>query len=137
MIKKYGLVLIFVQALIAMVMSLYYGFYGDIVANILDWDLFNPDKALTASSLWLYARTCMYPIVLIAAVWLWKKAQDVVDYILPLAVLWFCIELYHVTYGAIGVIPQVSYFWWLTIPWMCLIAFVVIILVSILIKKAH
>jgi len=50
-IKKYGMAIIFLQALIAMVASLYYGRYGDIVVNIMTRDLFNPDNALTASSL--------------------------------------------------------------------------------------
>lgn len=136
-IKKYGMAIIFLQALIAMVASLYYGRYGDIVVNIMTRDLFNPDNALTASSLWLFARTCMYPIVVLSAVWLWKKTHDAVDYILPLTIVWLCIEIYHVAYGSIGIIPKLNYFGWLTIPKMCLIAFIVILVVSLLIKRAN
>jgi hypothetical protein len=51
MIKKYGMLLILLQALVAMLVSLYYGFYGDIAVNIVTGDLFNPDNGLTASSI--------------------------------------------------------------------------------------
>lgn len=137
LIKKYGIDIIFLQALIAMLVSLYYWFYGDIVSNVVSGDLFNPDNALTASSIGLFARTCMYPIVLIAAMWLWKKSQDAVDYILPLASIWLLIELYHVTYGSVWIIPKVNYFGFLTIPKLCLIAFVIIVIIALLIKRAN
>lgn len=148
-IRKYGLLVIFIQALIATVGSLYYGRYGDIAANIMTGDLFNPDNALTPCLWCWYARICMYPIVLVSAVWLWKKTRDAVDYVIPLAVVGTLVEIYQVAQLYIPqirgmcsrdvpcFIPKVNYFWWLTIPLMCLVAFIVILVVAILIKRTN
>ena len=148
-IQKHGLKIIFAQALIAMLWSLYYGFYGDPVANMVTKDFFNRANGLTPCVRCWYARICMYPIVLVSAVWLWKKTRDAVDYVLPLAIVWTIVEIYQVAQIYIPqirgmcsrdvpcFIPSVNYFGRLTIPLMCLIAFVVILVVALLIKKAN
>lgn len=148
-IKKYGLLIIFIQALIATVWSLYYGRYGDPVINFTTWDWFNPDNALTPCVLCWYARICMYPIVLVSAVGLWKKTRDAVDYVLPFAIVGTIIEIYQLAQIYIpqirGVcswdvpcfIPKVNYFGRLTIPLLCLIAFVVILVIGLLLKRAN
>lgn len=148
-IRKYGLLLVFIQALIATTGSLYYGRYGDPVANIMSGDLFNPDNALTPCLRCWYARICMYPIVLVSAVWLWKKTRDAVDYVIPLTVVGTLVETYQVAQLYIPqirgmcsrdvpcFIPSVNYFGWVTIPLLCLIAFVVILVVALLIKRVN
>ena len=148
-IKKYGMRIIFIQALIATLGSLYYGRYGDPVANIQSGDLFNPANAMNPCLWCWYARICMYPLVLISAVWLRKKTRDAVDYVIPLAIVWTLVEIYQVAQLYLpkirGVcsfdnpcfIPKVNYFGRLTIPLMCLVAFLIILFVAFLIKKAN
>jgi disulfide bond formation protein DsbB len=91
----------------------------------------------------------MYPIVLVSAVGLWKKTCDAVDYVLPFAIVGTIIEIYQLAQIYIpqirGVcswdvpcfIPKVNYFGRLTIPLLCLIAFVVILVIGLLLKRAN
>ncbi len=148
-IKKYGMRIIFIQALVATAWSLYYGRYGDPIANIQSWDIFNPANAMDPCLWCWYARICMYPVVLLSAVWLWKKTRDAIDYIIPFAIVWILVEIYQVAQlylpqirGVCAIenpcfIPKVNYFGRLTIPLMCLVAFLVILFVALLIKKAN
>jgi disulfide bond formation protein DsbB len=149
-IQKHGLKIIFAQAFLAMLGSLYYGFYGDPVLNILTMDLFNPDNALPPCTLCRYARILMYPLVLISFIWLWKKTRDVVDYIIPFAIIGIPLEIYHYSLQKFPIAVSstctrsnpcnalsVDYFGFITIPFLCLTAFTVILLIALLIKRAN
>lgn len=148
-IQKHGIKIIFLQALVAMLGSLYYGFFGDPVVNMTTGEFFSRANGLTPCVWCWYARICMYPIVLVSAVWLWKKTRDAIDYILPLALVWTAVEIYQVAQIYIPqirgmcsrdvpcFIPSVNYFGRLTIPLMCLIAFIVILIVGCAIKAAN
>lgn len=149
-IKKYGLRIIFVQALVATLGSLYYGRYGDPVVNLMSGDLFNPANGYSPCTLCRYARILMYPLTLISLVGIIKKSYDAVDYMIIPVVLGILLELYHYSLQKFPISTsafctkanpcnalQVDYFGFITIPFLCLIAFVVIAIVILLIKKAN
>lgn len=79
--------LIFVISLLATIGSLYYGYYGDPVVNIMTRDLFNKANAIPACDLCWYVRVFQYPIVIISGIALLKKDYASVIYIWPLALL--------------------------------------------------
>lgn len=149
-IKKYGLRIIFFQALLATLGSLYYGRYGDPVVNLMSGDLFNPANGYSPCTLCRYARILMYPLTLISLVGIIKKSYDAVDYMIIPVVLGILLELYHYSLQKFPISTsafctkanpcnalQVDYFGFITIPFLCLIAFVVIAIVILLIKKAN
>ena len=82
-ILRHGMKIIFAQALIAMLGSLYYGFYGDPFSG----DFFNSANALEPCELCRYARILMYPLVFFSGVALIKKQTKIVDYFIPFCVL--------------------------------------------------
>lgn len=149
-IKKYGLHIIFVQALLATLGSLYYGRYGDPVLNVMSGDVFNPANGFSPCTLCRYARILMYPLTLISLVGIIKKSSDAVDYMIPAVWLGIILELYHYALQKFPISTssfctkmnpcnalQVDYFGFITIPFLCLVAFVVIAIVIFLIKKAN
>ncbi len=149
-IKKYGLRIIFFQALIATIGSLYYGRYGDPVVNIMTWDLFNPENGFSPCTLCWYARILMYPITLTTLVAIIKKSYDAVDYMIIPVALGILLELYHYSLQKFPISTsafctkenpcnalQVDYFGFMTIPFLCFIAFLVIAIVIFLLKKAN
>ena len=148
-IKKYGLRIIFIQALIATLGSLYYGFFGDPVTNIMSGDLFNTLNGFSPCTLCWYARILMYPITLISLVGIIKKSYETVDFIIPAVSIGIFLEIYHYALQKFPIgtsafctranpcnALQVDYFGFITIPFLCLIAFLVIALMIFLIKKA-
>lgn len=148
-IQKHGMKIIFIQALVATLGSLYYGFYGDPAVNLLTGDLFNPANGLTPCVLCRFARILMYPLTLISAVSIIRKDNSAVDYMRPFLVLGIPLEIYHYalqklpiktsafcTYNNPCNALEVDYFWFMTIPLLCLIAFVVILIVALLIRKS-
>lgn len=131
--------IIFIQALVASLWSLYLGFYGDPVLNLQTWDFFNADNALKICILCRYARILMYPLVFISGVALIRNDHKAWTYMIPSVVLGIILESYQ--YGMMifptitgGVcdpnnpctIPYLNYFGFITIPLLCLIAFIVI-----------
>lgn len=143
---------IFVQSWLAMLGSLYYGRFGDPIKNLLTQERFNPINGYVPCELCWFARILMYPIVILISVWLRKKDNSVVDYILILASLGVTLESYQYYFQMTNTvdtvksfmcwdIPGVScaatdvlYLWFITIPFLCLVAFLVIF-VSALIRK--
>ena len=144
--------LIFLQSWIALLWSLYYGRYGDPARNALTGDRFNPERGFVPCELCRFARILMYPIVILIIIWIWKQDDEVADYILPLAGLGIILESYQYYFqmantadtvksfmcgDATGVscaATDVMYAWFITIPLLCLVAFVVIF-VSALVRK--
>lgn len=125
---------------------MYYGFYGDPFIG----ELFNPENALEPCELCRYARILMYPLVFFSVVALIKKQTKIVDYFIPFCVLGLGLEIYHYTLQKFDIGTSfwctranpcaalgVDYFGFVTIPFLCLTAFVVITTVVILIKRAH
>ncbi len=86
---------IFAQALLAMLGSLYFSNFGNPLLNIADGVLFSPDRAFTPCSLCWYSRILMYPLVILSLVGVIKKDRHFTDYILPFSVLGILLSMYH------------------------------------------
>lgn len=133
--------LTFVQSLIATLWSLYYGRFGDPIANISQWLRF-PWNGYTPCELCRFARVLMYPIVMIALIWLIRRDPHASKTILPFALLGIGLESYQyyiqkfastVTVNKLFCQPwhpcaaiDVQYRWFVTIPFLCLVAFIII-----------
>lgn len=129
--------LLFAQALVAMLGSLYYWFFGDPFSTPV---CFDSAHALEPCTLCRYARILMYPIVFISLIGIIRKKRDYIYSIIPLVLIGIPLEAYHYYLQKVSVpgntftctkdVPcaalEVDYFWRLTIPLLCLIAFVVI-----------
>jgi len=129
---------IFFQSLVAMVGSLYYSTFGDPVANWVTGNLFQLNGFTPCELCW-FARILMYPIVFISYIGIAKKDRRFTEYLLPLVALGIPLELYHY---AIQKLPietfftcssanpcnalQVDYFGFITIPFLCLVAFLIL-----------
>jgi len=137
-VSKHGLQLAFLVALGSMLGSLFY-------SNVIGF---------TPCDLCWMQRICMYPLVLILGIALWKKNYaHVLDYALPLAVIGFLISLYHNymyyfnqglnAYCSLGgtsvscVKRYVFEFGYITIPLMALTSFLLIIILFIFYKLKH
>ena len=147
--QRYGLLIIFIQSTIAMFGSLYYGFYGDLIENIRTGELFLTDNGFAPCELCRYARILIYPISILSLIALIRKERKIVYYFIPLAVLWTLLETYHYVLQKFPIKTwftctfdkpcnalRVDYFGFITIPFLCLTAFVVILVVSLLVKRA-
>lgn len=146
--------IIFIQSLVATLGSLYFSTYGDPVKNIMNGNIFPYGEGLVPCLLCWFARILMYPIVFISAVGIIKKDKNFTHYILPLTIPGILLELYHYyiqKFPNVSIQPcslnnpctalQVNYFGFITIPFLCLVAFL-IIFTCILInekynRKAH
>ena len=84
--------ILFFQAFIAMIGSLYYGFYGDPFTTPV---CFDAAYALEPCTLCRYARILMYPIVVIAGIGILRKTRDYIYTLIPLVVLGIPLEVYH------------------------------------------
>lgn len=148
--EKTLLWIIFILSIGATVWSLYYGWYGDPIANIASGDLFNPENGFPPCTLCWYARILQYPIVILSGLGLYYHDRKVATrYILPLAVIWVIVDLYKrlleegilmewavcdpnaVSCG----VKYVDYFGFLTLPLMGIIVFIAIIICVILLNK--
>ncbi len=114
-----GVELAFLVALAAMAGSLFYSEVMHYVPCVLCW----------------YQRIFMYPITFLLAVALWKKRDDALDYVLPLAVIGSIFSIYHYNEQFLGLFSNcastcgqrtVAAYGYLTIPLMALTASVVI-----------
>ena len=98
-----------------------------------------------------YQRICMYPLVAILGVGMIQKDKRVYIYALPLSIVGMCISVYHnllyykiipesikqCSFGVSCTTKFVSWFGFITIPFLALCAFTVIIvcLVILVVKK--
>jgi disulfide bond formation protein DsbB len=140
---------IFGQAILAMFGSLYFSNYGDPVFNLMELGaLFPFGTAFEPCQLCWWARILMYPIVLISAVGIWQKDKNFVNFVLPLASAGILLEMYHyalqklpidTSFGCTSAVPcsalDLNYFGFITIPFLCLVAFLVIFIASLLFKR--
>lgn len=141
--------IIFVQALLAMLGSLYFSNFGDPVENLKLGVFLIPGYGFDPCQLCWWARIMMYPIVLISLVGLIKKDKNFVNYVIPLAIPGFFLESYHYLlqkttisnpFGCTGANPcsalSVNYFGFITIPFLCWVAFTVILIAAYFYKKS-
>jgi disulfide bond formation protein DsbB len=134
LIKKHILHLAFLQALVAMLGSLY----------------FSEIKHYTPCTLCWYQRILMYPLVILIFVGMKRKDKKLYQYILPMSVLGALIGFYHTllqygalpesigpcTLGASCTVRYAGYFGFITIPLMSLSAFIVITLCMVIYRKS-
>lgn len=131
--------IVFFQALIATSWSLYLGFYGDPIYNFYTGDWFNPENAFGICDLCRYARILMYPLVLLSGVALIRNDRKAYWYMLPSVILGLWLEIFHYTLQMFPIETTfkctadnpcmafyVNYFGFLTIPGLCLLAFLII-----------
>lgn len=136
--------LIFAQALIAMLGSLYLSNFGDPIENLKLGVFWLYGFGLEPCQLCWWARIFMYPIVPISLVGILKKDWNFTSYVLPLAVPGFLLEVYHYLmqktsianpFACTGANPctamHVDYLGFITIPFLCFTAFAVIIGLSV------
>lgn len=132
-IRKNALYLAWTQALVATLGSLYFSEVMHFTPCVLCW----------------YQRIAMYPQVLLLGAGIIKRDKNVVLYSLPLALIGFIISIYHnLLYYKIlpeaaapctaGVSCTTKFFAWfgfITIPFLSLTAFTVIIVCLVLFMK--
>ncbi len=131
--------LIFLQALVATLGSLYYSTFGDPVKNLMMRNAFPSDNGLLPCELCWFARILMYPIVILSFVGMIKNDKKFTDYILPLSFIGILLDTFHYglqkfnfvnPFGCTLSNPcnalQVQYFGFITIPFLALTAFIVI-----------
>lgn len=138
---------IFVISLLAILLASYYLYYGDFFLHLIgkgEW--FNPELGIPACNLCWYARILMFPIFPIAFVGIFKNDNKFTDYIIPLAILGIILDIYHYSLqmgwiakpllcdpnGGISCadIP-VNYFGFITMPFICGILFIIILLLAL------
>jgi disulfide bond formation protein DsbB len=123
--RIYSVYVAFTQALLATVGSLYLSQIVHLPPCLLCW----------------YQRICMYPLVIILGVGILRKDKNLYQYALPLAVIGWVIALYHsllqwkiipdslapCVQGVSCTTVQVHLLGFITIPFMSLVAFSIII----------
>lgn len=143
--KRQYLVIIFAQALIAMLGSLYYSNFGDPATNISMGKLFPNDNGFNPCNLCWWARILMYPIVPMSLIGLIIKDYKIIRYILALSVPGVLLEIHHYSLQKFNISTSqvctfdnpctamgVDYLGFITIPFLCLVAFAVITVTGIL-----
>lgn len=131
--------IIFIQALIAMLGSLYYSYFWDPITNLQTGNMFSLLNGLSPCQLCRWARVLMYPIVIISWIWIRQHTTSFVRYVLPFSVVGIILEIYHYLLQKVNITTsftctfsnpcnalEVDYFWFITIPFLCLVAFIVI-----------
>lgn len=96
-----------------------------------------------------YQRICMYPLVLILGVGIWKKDKNIPYFVLPLSIIGTFIAIYHnllyyniipesiapCTLGVSCTTRQIEWLGFITIPLLSLCAFITITALALFYKK--
>jgi disulfide bond formation protein DsbB len=141
---------IFLQAFVAMLGSLYYSTFGDPVANLMSGTAFPWGQGFLPCELCWFGRILMYPLVFISAVGLVKEDKKFTDYVLPLAIPGVALGTYHYALQKLDIVNpfgctlanpcnalQVQYLGFITIPFLELVAFVVIVALSLWYRRLN
>lgn len=145
--------IILFQSRIATLGSLYYGRYGDPVVNMKSGQRFNEVNGFQPCEMCWFARILMYPILILIIIYFWNKDEKVVDYILALSWIGILLEWYQYYYQmaystaevkayicgdstwANCAATDVIYNGFITIPFLCLVAFIIIFLSALFWKR--
>lgn len=135
---------IFLISLVATLGSLYYSTFGDPVTNLAQGELWSWGAGFTPCTLCWFARILMYPIPVLSYLGLVTKDWKVTKYILALSLPGVVLDSYHyylqkipnaASFGCTANNPcdgmYVNYFGVVTIPLLCLVAFVLITLLAV------
>lgn len=150
--KSYIYRIVWLIAISATLWSLYYGWFGDPIVNLLSWELFLRENWLEPCEMCWFARIFMYPIVVIVGIGIVKKTYDYLS-VLILSWLWILLESYQYWFQMVksegelksvfcGIgdsvscaIVDVNYWWFITIPLLCLLAFIVIFIGTLILRR--
>jgi hypothetical protein len=140
--------LIFLQALVATLGSLYYSTFGDPVANLMNGSAFPWGNGLLPCELCWFGRILMYPIVITSLVGMLSEDKKYTKYVLPVSIMGILLAAYHYTLQRLNIANpfgctlsnpcnalQVQYLGFITIPFLELIAFIVITLLALWQRK--
>lgn len=130
---------IFLQAILAMCSPLYFSNFGDPVYEYITGTWFDSSDALFPCQLCWWARIMMFPIVPLSLIALYTKSRPILWYIYAITIPGMALETFHYLlqkinipnpFGCTAANPcaaiDVDYFGVITIPFLCLVAFVVI-----------
>jgi disulfide bond formation protein DsbB len=147
--------LITAQAVIATLWSLYYGWFGDPLKNWYYEERFMRANGLTPCDMCWFARILMYPIVILGIIEWKRRDGSMYTPILVLSGLGIILEYYQYWYQmshtstevksficgvgaeASCAATDVIYGWFVTIPLLCLVAFVVIFVITAYTYRHH
>jgi disulfide bond formation protein DsbB len=127
-VQKNAIYIILIQVIVAILGSLYYSDIKQYEPCILCW----------------YQRICMYSMFPMIVTALLRKENKIYQYTLPVSILGLFIAIYHnllytgviktefCTTGISCTSKYVEYFGFITIPFMSMIGFLVIIILSII-----
>lgn len=138
------LYVITIISFIGIVISQYYTYYGDPVANFMVRDLFPVLSGFEPCLLCWYSRVLLYPLFVMGIVGLWRDDVNVFYYIAPFTIMGIFLETYHYAIQMIEALHvtcggfiscatvYVSYFGFITIPLMALISFIVMAVAALI-----
>lgn len=128
----------FLQSVLAILGSLYFSNFWDPIANIVHGNFFGW-PAFEPCHLCRWARILMYPLVLISGIALIRKDEKAAYTILPFSIAWVVLTTYHYAIQYLNSLNVFScapgnpcttidrsVWWFITIPALAWIAFVVI-----------
>lgn len=123
----------------AMFSPLYFSNFGDPVYEYITGTWFDTSDALFPCQLCWWARIMMFPIVPLSLIALYTKSKPILAYIYAISIPGMALEIFHYLlqkinipnpFGCTAANPcaaiDVDYFGVMTIPFLCLVAFVVI-----------
>lgn len=130
--------------LMSILWSLYFSTYWDPVLNIMQWHLFSWE-AFVPCDLCRRERIVSYPIFILWLCAIFYKDERVARYILPFSLIGLALTIYHVCIQSFQIantwfcspsnpcsVIDVTYMWFLTIPMMALISFVILVICSMI-----
>lgn len=101
--------IVFIASLLAMIGSLYFGYFWDPLDNLHSGIFFDPSNGLPICVLCRYTRIAIYPIVFLSGIALIRNDRTIWIYILPLIIVGLIVSLYQ---NAIIIIPTIT-------SWVC------------------
>lgn len=135
--QKIILIIIFVQYWLATAGSLFYSTYGDPVNNIIEEGTLIGVGLVPCTLCW-FARILMYPGLFISFVGFIKNDKLFTDYTFALSLPGIALEIYHYSIQKLSIANNfscsaanpcdalnVDYFGFITIPFLCLVAFII------------
>ena len=139
MINKQIIYAITFMWFMAIIWSLYFSNFGDLIANIMQWNLFSW-KAFVPCDLCRWARVLSYPIFGLGLMSIvYNESDKIAKYILPFSVAGIFLTTYNIYIqwnpsadsffcdpSNPCTVIDVAYLWLITIPMMAFVAFVII-----------